>query len=71
MGVRWMSVVAVCAALGGCGGTGVCAGYSSLFDEEYCHDDWTRAECEDWDAQEINGAQWTFHSGQTCADRGF
>ncbi len=37
----------------------------------YCHDDnWTEAECADYNAQGVNGASWVFHSSQTCEDRG-
>jgi hypothetical protein len=37
----------------------------------YCYgDNWTQAECSDYNAQRVNGAEWFFHSNQTCADRG-
>ncbi len=36
----------------------------------YCHDDnWTAAECADFNDQRVNGADWFFHSNQTCEDR--
>lgn len=52
------------------GSTGVCTGYSAEYNSTYCKDGWTKDECEEWDALEVNGVSWTFHRGQTCDDRG-
>jgi hypothetical protein len=52
------------------GSTGVCTGYSAEYNSTYCKDGWTKAECDEWDALEVNGVSWTFYRGQTCDDRG-
>lgn len=55
----------------GCGeGTGVCTACCGSGGRTYCKDGWTRAECDDWSQQMVNGLTWTFYAGQTCADRG-
>jgi hypothetical protein len=60
------------AALVSCGsGTGACVGSGGLLASPECKEDWDEAECEDWDAQEVNGASWTFHGGDTCDDLGY
>jgi len=60
-----------CGLLGG--GVGVCVSDPVTFsfgDRVYCYSDYTQSECSDYDQEQINGAaNWTFHSGQTCADR--
>ena len=50
--------------------TGVCTGYSAEFNSTYCKDGWSKAECDEWNDQQINGVSWTFHRGQTCDERG-
>ena len=50
--------------------TGVCTGYSSEYNSTYCKDGWTKAECEEWNDLNVNGVDWYFYEGQTCADRG-
>lgn len=51
--------------------TGACEGYSDILDSWYCYDDWTRSECNEYDIQEINAADWTFYAGETCWDLGY
>ena len=64
-------VLLVLAVFSGCvEQTGVCTGYSAQYDRTYCKDGWDKSECEDWDEQKINGVDWHFHEGQTCAERG-
>jgi hypothetical protein len=68
LGVAVGTLLAVSAGLAGCGGVGSCASSGGIVDE--CKQDWTEAECDDWDNQEVNGASWSF-SSDTCDDRGF
>lgn len=54
-------------------GDGSCAGVNSdigSYIRDHCYDNWTEAECKDWDEQEINGQSWSF-STKSCAARGF
>ena len=55
-----------------CARTGACVSseveYTYGF-RVYCYNDWSRDECDDNDAQNVNGASWTFYAGQTCDDR--
>jgi hypothetical protein len=59
---------------GGGGGSGACV--SSGADrfpnnEPYCFNNFDSSDCEEFDREEINGAdRWIFYSGQTCSDRG-
>lgn len=57
------------AVLSGCSGGGACVGTGGIVDE--CKEDWTQGECEDWDAQGVNGANWTYHPAQLCSDLGY
>ena len=53
------------------GGVGVCTAYSPLTHATYCYNNYTKAECDDRSANDVNGADtWYFYAGQTCADRG-
>lgn len=61
-----------CSLFGGGGETGVCVSDAVDFtfgQRVYCYNDFDESECSDYDADEVNGAQWSFHSDQTCADR--
>ncbi len=59
------------------GCTGSCEGTGGLVDE--CKEGWTQEECDEWDAEEVNDADWTFHAGSCealgydveCADGSF
>lgn len=51
-----------------CGGSGSCVASAGIVDE--CKQDWTRAECAEWDDIGVNGATWTW-SGRSCESRGF
>lgn len=55
--------------LAGCESLGACEGYSSILNKTYCYDDYTEEECDDYDSQEVNGANWNFYPGETCAER--
>jgi hypothetical protein len=35
----------------------------------YCYSNWTSDDCDNNDAENVNGASWTFHGGQSCSDR--
>lgn len=70
--MRWVFVAMPVALLvTGCGGVGACLGVNGIFGNDYCYSDFDEAECNDYRAQEINAASWTFHSGDTCADLGY
>ncbi len=47
------------------GGVGVCDSTA-----RYCKDGWTEEECTEWNSMNVNGEDWYFHDGQTCAERG-
>lgn len=69
----WIGVIAAAGVLSvaGCGdGTGVCTGCCGPGGQTYCKDGWTQEECDDWDAEGVNGVSWSFHEGQTCDERG-
>lgn len=54
------------------GGTGACVGSGgSTLLSPVCKEDWSRSECQEWDEQEINGANWSFYSGDSCEDLGY
>jgi hypothetical protein len=58
--------------LSGCSSTGTCVGSGgNVLLSPVCKDDWTRAECGEWDAEEINGAQWKYNGGKTCEGLGY
>jgi len=52
----------------GCEAVGACYGYSDILDSTYCYDDWYDWECDEYAAEGVNGASWSFYAGQTCAD---
>ena len=52
----------------GCG-PGLCEGTGGIVDE--CKQGWSRAECDEWDELEVNGASWTYHGSGTCEGRGY
>lgn len=60
---------------GGCGddsddsSTGACVATGGMVNE--CKQNWTSGECADWNAQQVNGSTWTFHSGATCPGLGY
>ncbi|MEL6345902.1 MAG: hypothetical protein AAFV53_22515 [Myxococcota bacterium] len=59
--------------LTGCGGVGVCQSTAVEFEfglRVYCYSDYDRAECDANQTDQVNGADWEFHSGQTCDERG-
>ena len=49
--------------------TGACVGTGGIVDE--CKEDWSKAECSDWDEEGVNDADWNFHRGDSCADQGY
>ncbi len=63
-------VVSTLVFAAGCDVTGACAGWSDTLGSSYCYDDWYEDECEEWDAIGVNDADWYFHAGQTCSERG-
>lgn len=65
-----LSVAAL--GLAGCGsGPGACVGIGSFTGNIYCYNDWDEADCEDHDANEVNGASWRFHEGKACSELGY
>jgi hypothetical protein len=54
------------------GGTGACVGSGGdVLLSPVCKPDWSRAECQEWDDEGINGAEWNFFSGDSCQDLGY
>lgn len=52
-----------------CGGrVGSCVGTGGVIDS--CKEEWTEDECDDWDAQEVNGSTWTWNR-KPCDDLGY
>ena len=64
------------AYLAGCGGgVGACVSDPVQFQEigqrVYCYEGWDKADCDEHQTAEVNGVDWHFYGGQSCADRGF
>ena len=36
----------------------------------FCYSGWDRGDCDDFQQRRVNGVEWAFHPGQTCAGRG-
>ena len=56
----------------GLAGDGVCQSTPVEFSfglVVYCQNDFSEDECSSYDNQGVNGAEWAFHSGQTCQER--
>ena len=69
--VAWVLVFACSLLAVSCGGSGgACVGESSP-GNGLCKDGWSQEECEDWDADEVNGSSWTFHAGEGCEELGY
>lgn len=67
--MRGMLVVLASALMAGCGEPlGSCVAFDGIVD--VCKQDWTEAECQEWDELGVNGASWVFH-GESCEDLGF
>lgn len=57
--------------LSSCGGAGSCVGSGGdVLLSPVCKNGWTRAECQEWDDMEVNGANWDFKGG-TCERLGY
>ncbi len=55
-----------------CVGTGACVGSGGdILRSPVCKEDWSRAECREWDDEGINDADWDFHAGRTCEGLGY
>ena len=58
--------------LAACGsGSGACVATGGVLSSPACKQDWERAECDDWNSQQVNGSSWTFHGGEACAALGY
>ena len=69
LGLLWAA--AACGLIG-LSGSGVCVSEPVSFsfgDRVYCYNDFTEDECRAYTADNVNGAAWVFHSGQSCGDR--
>lgn len=54
------------------GGLGACVSSPvsySFGQRVYCYSEWSSDDCAINDSEQVNGASWVFHSGQTCEDR--
>jgi hypothetical protein len=55
-----------------CSGSGACVGSGgSILRSPVCKNDWSRSECQEWDDEGINDANWEYHSGRTCEGLGY
>jgi hypothetical protein len=59
-------VSTACSSVGTCVGSG-----GDVLLSPVCKDGWSRAECQGWDAEGINGASWDFRGGATCEGLGY
>lgn len=58
-------------SLSACSNSGSCVGSGGdVLLSPVCKNDWTRAECREWDEMEVNSANWDF-SQRTCERQGF
>jgi hypothetical protein len=57
--------LSACSTSGSCVGSG-----GDVLLSPVCKNDWTRAECREWDEMEVNSANWGF-SQRTCERQGF
>lgn len=71
--LRGLSALVVGALLfsGVCSSTGACVGTGGVLNSPVCKEAWTSDECQEFADLEVNGANWTFNSGDSCLDRGF
>ena len=53
-----------------CETTGACVGQYGVGKYE-CKEEWYETECAEWDEDEINGSEWTFHKRSSCEDLGY
>jgi hypothetical protein len=55
-----------------CGGTGACVGSGgSIMRSPECMEDWNRSECDEWDDENINDANWKFYPWRSCEGLGY
>jgi hypothetical protein len=69
-----LSALIVCALLFiGCSSTGACVGTNSdlSFVTDKCKNNFSKDECEEHDADEVNGQDWDWNRGDECEDLGF
>jgi hypothetical protein len=68
-----MAIAFAALAAGACGGgAGACVSEPVEYSfglRVYCYSDWTGADCEVNNQDNVNGASWAFYEGQTCEDR--
>lgn len=53
-------------------GTGACVSDAVEYSfglRVYCYSDFDKKECDSHNRNQVNGADWSFHEGQTCGDR--
>ncbi len=53
------------------GSTGACVGAGGVLISPVCKADWSQSECRAWQDQGVDGARWTFHSGDSCVHLGY
>lgn len=55
-----------------CDSSGVCVGSGGdVLASPVCYENWDKNECQDYDDQEVNDAEWVFHGGDSCVDLGY
>ena len=67
---RLFIITLIAFALSACGSSGACVGEYGAGKEE-CKEGWDKAECDQWDEDQINGSSWAFYSGDSCSSLGF
>lgn len=69
--ISFLCILAVCTFLfSSCSDTGACVGSGGVLLSPECKEGWSKEECDQWDAEEINGANWNYYGG-SCADQGY
>jgi len=49
---------------------GACVSDFTDLNIQYCYSDFDESECTAQNTQQVNGVNWFFHGGQSCADCG-
>lgn len=60
------TVQCICSIEGACVGSG-----GSILDSPVCKDEWYGGECQEWDDEGVNGANWDFHALRSCEGLGY
>lgn len=71
---KWLVAMGSLLPLTACGDdSGACVSDPVTYNfgvRTYCYENWDESDCDRNADDQTNGADWTFYSGQSCADRG-